>query len=144
MFWKSLYDSLLQFLAGSWAEFTKGCGSAGRIVRDNFQKNVYPGIGIYLFVITIIFILFYYYYLNSKFGRYYSIKSWLFALLSNSSIVFLITYLRTKAILDSPVCNVSKQILFISIINAFFAAILFLILSFISKWRSPMAKRTPF
>lgn len=144
MFWKSLYDSFLQLLSGSWAEVMRRCGSSGRIVRDNFQNNVYPDIGLYLAGITLISVFFYYFYLNVKFGRYYSIRFWFLTLLLNSIVIFFITYLRTKSILDSPVCNINKHILYVSLINAFFAAILFFIISLIVKWKSPMGKKTPF
>lgn len=144
MFWKNLYDSFLQSLTSTWGEVLRTCGSEGRLIKDNFQNKVYPDIGLYLAGVTLITVLIYYYYLNAKFGRYYSIWFWFLTLLSNSIIIFLITYMRTQSILNSPVCNINRHILYISFINAFFAALLFFIMSLIVKWKSPMGKKTPF
>lgn len=142
--WKNLYDFLLQSLTVTWAEFIQKNKSCGTLVRNNFQSKVYADVGLYLIVSTLIVTLFFYYYLNSKFGRYYSLKSWFIALLINSLLIGLLSYYATKSILDNPICDVSRHILWISIINASYAAILFFIVSIIFKIKSPMGKKTPF
>ena len=142
--WKSIYDSFLQLMTVSWAEFIRINKSTGRIVRDNFQSKVYPEIGLYLIAITLVLSLFYYYYLNFRFGKYYKKRAWVVILILNSSVVGIVTYLRANNLLDNPVIDVSKHLLWISLINALYAAILFFIFSLIIKWKSPMGKRTPF
>jgi hypothetical protein len=142
--WKSIYDSFLQLMTVSWAEFIKKNKSTGSAVRDNFRINIYPEIGLYLIAISLALTLFYYYYLNLRFGKYYKQRAWFVILTVNSLIVGTITYLRADKLLDNPVIDVSKHLLWISLINAIYAAILFFIISLIIKWSSPMGKRTPF
>jgi hypothetical protein len=142
--WKNLYDSFLQSMTVSWAQFMQVNHSPGRIVRDNFQNKIYPEIGLYLIVLTVIFSVFYYYYLNSRFGRYYSLGSWFFLLGLCSIAVWLTTWLRARSILEDPIIDVSSQLLWIGIINAIYAAVLFVLLALLLKWGSPMGKRTPF
>jgi hypothetical protein len=142
--WKNLYDSFLQSMTLTWADFMRINHSNGRLVRDNFQNKIYPEIGIYFIFVTVVMALFFYYYLNARFGRYYTLKSWLLILGLNSGIVWLVTYLRAKTILQGHVIDVSKQLLWIGIINAVYAALLFFVISVLIKWASPMGKRTPF
>jgi len=142
--WQKLYDSFLQFMTVSWADFLRMNRSAGRAVKDSFQYKVYPEVGLSLLVIGGMFAFFYYYYLNARFGRYYSVKSWLVMLFISSIVVGVVTYLRTKSILDGPSIDVSQQLLSLSLINTIYAAFLFLLMSLIIKWYSPMGKRTPF
>lgn len=142
--WKGIYDSFLQSMTISWGKFISQYKSAGTAVKNNFQNQIYPEIGLYLIFITFFSLLLFYYYLNNRFGRYYSFKSWAVALLCNSILVSLVTYFRAKSMLGHTVVNVSKHTIWISIINAVYAALLFFILSLILKIKSPMGKRTPF
>lgn len=142
--WKSLYDSFLQLMTMPWAKFIQDKKSCGRIVRDSFQNKIYGEIGLYAIAIAVFFSVFFYYYLNSKFGRYYAFKSWVVTLLLTSVLVGLATYFGAKNILDNPICDVSMHLLWISIINAVYAGVLFFAISLVIKWKSPMGKRTPF
>jgi hypothetical protein len=142
--WKTLYDSFLQSMTVSWAAYLQMNHSPGKIVRDNFQHKVYPEIGLYMLILTLIFSWIYYYYLNGRFGRYYSLKSWLVLLGICSLVVWVVTYFRARALLQSPIIDVSSHLLWIGIINAVYSAILFFLLAFLFKWRSPMGKKAPF
>jgi hypothetical protein len=142
--WEKIYDSFLQAMTVSWAEFIRLNKTPGRAVRDSFQSNIYPDIAIYMLTVPLVFSLLFYYYFNFRFGKYYSKKSWLITLVISSISVALITYLRSAAILDDPIIDVSQHLFWISIINSIYAAILFAFYSIIIKWKSPMGKRTPF
>jgi len=142
--WKSLYDSFLQSMTVQWAKFIQDNKSCGKAVRDNFQNKVYSEIGLYAIIITLILSVSFYYYFNLRFGRYYSLKSWIITLCLNSILVGIATYFLTKGILNNPICDASRQLLWISLINAIYAAIFFFLISLVIKWGSPMGKRTPF
>lgn len=141
--WRSLYDPLLQALTATWAAFIRSNSSDGKEIQDLFREKIYPEIALILVLVVVSFGVFYYYYLNLRFGRYYSIKTW-WAILGIASIVAgIITYWKAHKILDNPLVDVSNHLLWIGIINAVYAAILFFIFSLMIKWRSPMGKRTP-
>jgi hypothetical protein len=128
----------------SWAQFMQMNHTPGRIIRDNFQNRIYPEIGLYLLGITLLFSLIYYYWLNGRFGRYYTLRSWLVVLVVCFLTVWIVTYFRANVLLDRPVIDVSKHLLWIGIINAIYSAILFFLFALVFKWGSPMGKRTPF
>jgi len=142
--WKSLYDALLQALTVSWAEYIRSSSSAGKMIRDNFQHNIYPDIGLIFLVVATVFGVFYYYYLNFRFGRYYTNRTWWFILGLSSITSGLITYWKVKTMLNNPIVDVSHQLLWIGIINAAYAGVFFFMVSLLIKWFSPMGKRTPF
>jgi hypothetical protein len=142
--WKDLYDSFLQSMTVSWAHFMAQNSSAGRVVRDDFQNRIYADAGLWLLVLSIGFSVIYYYYLNRRFGRYYSLGAWFVLLFISSLSVWLATWIRTRAILQDPSIDVSRQVLWMGLINAFYGAILFFLLALVLKWASPMGKRTPF
>lgn len=143
--WKSIYDSLLQALTSPFATFIHSYGDCGRKVRDKFYTDIYPTIGLELFLITILILLIYYYYFNFRFGKYYSKVTYFTVLLINSLLVGVITYITAHSYLNKMICPVSSHLIWISIINFIYAAILYFLLSIsIFKWLSPMGKRTPF
>lgn len=142
--WKLFYDGPIQTATMPWSEYIQRYRSCGSTVQGNFQSNVYSLIGLEMVVISLVFALIYYYYFNYRFGRYYSGKSWGFTLALNSVVVAIATYFTTSAILDDPLCGVTSQTTWITIINFLYAGLMFFIFSIIMKWKSPMAKRTPF
>lgn len=142
--WKGIYDPFLQTMTVSWAKYISQYRSAGTTVRNNFQNLIYPDIGLWLIVFPLMSALLYYYYLNYKFGRYYNTKYWIITMMCNAIIVGVVTYIRSKSLLGHPVINVSKHLIWISIINATYSIILFFAISFIIKSKSPMGKKTPF
>jgi hypothetical protein len=127
-----------------WGEYLGQYKSCGKEVQEDFQYSIYADISLQLFAITIISLSFYYLYLNNRFGRYYSNKSWFITMLINCVIIALLTYLTARNILDRPVCDVSGYLLWISTINFLFAIIGFIILSFVFRLFSSMGKHTPY
>lgn len=142
--WKQLYDGFLQFMTITWAEFMRSNGSAGKAIRDNFQNKIYPQVGLFLFFLSVVFVIFFYYYLNHRFGRYYSVKSWVSWLFAASIIVGVLSYYMANRALNNPAIDVSRHLLWFAVINTIYAGILFLLFSLVFKWGSRMGKRTPF
>lgn len=142
--WKAFYDPFLQGAAMSWGQYMSQHQSCGRKVRNTFQADIYPIIGLELLVITVLFCALYYWYLNGRFGRYYSKRAWIITLFVNSLTTAVVTFLSAKSILDNPSCSVSTQLIWITLINGLYAAALFFLLSLGAKRFSPMGKRTPF
>ena len=142
--WKGLYDTFLQLVATRWSNYLAANGSCGQAVRNNFQNQVYPEAGIILIITTLAVSLLYYYYLNFKFGRYYSLTSWFWMMLTNSLIIGVITYFITRGNLGKPMCPVSNYIIWMGIINSVYGVLLFFLVSLVLKIKSPMGKKTPF
>lgn len=143
--WKLLYDKLLQWLTSiPWAEFLKKHGAIGRTFRDRVYQDMYSYAGIYLLLISVISCIIYYYYLNSRFGNYYSNKSWCWWMFINSFLIALTTFITGKVIFGSFICPTTTHVIWLSIINFVYGLLLFFIISILVKWKSPMAKRTPF
>jgi hypothetical protein len=142
--WELLYDGPIQGTTTPWRDYIHQYKSCGRMVQNHFQSSIYSWIGLELVAISFVFMLLYYYYFNYRFGRYYAMKSWIVTLSFNSITVALATYLTANSVLDNPICSVSTQLLWITLINALYAAVVFTLLSVLFKWWSPMAKRTPF
>lgn len=141
---RKLYDLVLEAFAMPWGQYLQLNKSCGRKVQDLFQYNIYGKISLVLIFVTIISLSFYYLYLNNRFGKYYSNKSWVITLSTNSLIIAVFTYLVSKSILDNPACDASNQLMWISVINLLFSIFLFFLLSFIFRLFSSMGKRTPY
>jgi hypothetical protein len=139
-----LYDGFLQFMTITWAVFMRSNGSQGKAIRDNFQNKIYPEVGLYLFGLSVIMTVLYYYYLNWRFGRYYSVKSWAGTLLGGSLLLAVISYIKAKDMLDNPAIDMSKHLQWFAAINGIYSGTLFLLFSMLIKWWSPMGRRTPF
>ena len=142
--WKNLYDEFLQRLTVPWAEFIQKFASCGRTVRDKFFSDVYPWAAFWLIAFSIVVCVFYYYYLNTRFGKYYSKKSYFLIMFINSLLIAIVTFINGKIFLGAFICSATTQILWFSIINFLYGAILFFIISVCIKWKSFMGKRTPF
>ena len=142
--WKNIYDSLLQKLTTPWAEFLQKYSSCGRNVRDKFFSDIYSMSGLLLFLFSVLICCFFYYYLNARFGKYYSKKSYFLTMLINSLLIAIITFVTGKIILNDFICPTTIRILWLSIINFIYGAVLFFIVSVCIKWKSHMGKRTPF
>jgi uncharacterized membrane protein len=142
--WKNIYDLLLQKLTTPWAEFIQKYSSCGRNVRDKFFSDVYSLSGLWLILISIIICCFFYFYLNGRFGKYYSKKSYFFTMFINSSLITIATFVTGRIILHDFICPTTTRILWLSIINFFYGIIWFLFVSACIKWKSYMGKRTPF
>jgi len=153
---KFLYDYLLQLTVIKWPEYLQENKALGSQVRAIFYKDIYSWGTIILISITLISTLLFYLYFNKKFGRYYSIRSWFTWLLVTSVIIGVITYLVGSSFLSSFTVPITLLMVWLSIINMFYAMVLFLMLSIIlqllaifvrkafSKDLSPMGSRTPF
>jgi len=142
--WKSLYDGFLQKLTTPWAEFIQRFAACGRNVRDKFFSDVYSWAAFWLIILSLLICVFYYYYLNGKFGKYYSKKSYFFTMFINGLLIAIATYITGKNILGEFICQTTTHILWLSVINFLYGAILFFLISLCIKWRSFMGKRTPF
>lgn len=154
--WKSLYDSILQTLAGSWAKYLSTNGAPGRLVRETFFNTIYPYSGLILIAVIIIATLLYYFYFNRRFGRYYKLRCWLLWMLLSSLIIGITTYFLAKSYMSSFLCPTSLLVIWQSVINFFWGIILFLFLSIFCQLvviavrkifsydLSPMGNRTPF
>lgn len=154
--WKSLYDSLLQWLTSPWAEYLNKNASQGRLVRDILFNDIYQYSGIILLSICLISCLLYYFYFNKRFGKYYKRRTWAIWMVITSIIVSLFTFIIGYSSLSSFLSPTTHLIAWLSVINFFYSLILFFILSIICQLVSilvrrlfsfdisPMASRTPF
>jgi len=154
--WKSLYDSLLQFLTSPWAEYLNKNASQGRQVRDMFFTDIYPDSGIILLIWCLIVCLPYYFYFNKIFGKYFRRRTWAIWMVWTSIIVFFSTLFCGYDHLRSFLSITTHLIWWLSVINFFYSLICFFILSIICQLVSilvrelfsfdisPMASRTPF
>lgn len=141
---KHLFDNSVQSLTTSWALFLQKYGEVGRNFRDDFYFSVYPFAGIILIIFSLLSCVIYYYYMNSHFGDNYLKRTYIFTLVVNSFVIGLTTFIRTSFILNKFSCPTGTHIFSITLINSLFGGILFIIMSCILKWNSPMGKRTPF
>ncbi len=141
---RKLYDALLEKFYMPWAEYVRLNESCGRRVQQSFQSDIYFEVSIELLLISSISLLIYYLYLNNRFGKYYSNRSWFVTFIFNSIIVSVVTYFTASEILANPPCNVSPLIFRISLINLLLALLIFFLLSFIFRQFSLMGKRTPY
>lgn len=154
--WKSLYDSLLQWLTSPWAEYLNKNANQGRVVRDMFFNDIYHYSGIILLLICLISCLLYYFYFNKRFGIYYKRRTWGIWMVITSFVVSLLTFFVGYSSLTSFLSPTTHIISWLSVINFFYSLILFFILSIICQLVSilvrrlfsfdisPMASRTPF
>lgn len=154
--WKSLYDTLFQWLTSPWAEYMNKYAKQGRLVRDMFFNDIYQYSGIILFLICIISCLLYYFYFNKRFGSYYKRRTWGIWMVITSILVGLLTFIAGYSSLTSFLSPTTPLIAWLSVINLFYSLILFFILSIICQLVtilvrrlfsydiSPMASRTPF
>ncbi|RYG15472.1 MAG: hypothetical protein EOO07_15335 [Chitinophagaceae bacterium] len=141
---RKLYDLFLESTAMSWSDYFKEYKSCGRKVQSIFQNEIYSLISLELFVVTLMSLAFYYLYLNNRFGRYYSNKTWFSFLFLNGLLIGVITYLSAKSALADVSCSVGGQLGWISVINFLLALILFTLLSFVFRLGSAMGKHTPY
>ncbi len=143
--WKNIYDSILQSCTGiTWTQFMHDNGAIGTTVRNKFFSSMYPYAGIYLLFFSIITCIVYYYYFNARFGNYYTQKIYYWNMFINSLLIGLSTFITGKVVLGAFICPTTPHVIWLSIINFFYGAILFFGISILIKWKSPMAKRTPF
>lgn len=142
--WKNLYDGFLQKLTSTWAEYLQRFTTCGRTVRDKFFSDIYSWAALWLILFSILSCAIYYYYLNAKFGKYYSRKSYFLTMLANSLLIAIATFISGRVILKSFICPTTTHLIWISIINFLYGAILFFLISIVIKWKSYMGKRTPF
>lgn len=141
---KSIYDYIFQLLNQPWNQYVQKYTECGRSVMDSFYYIIYPTSGVWLIIISLIFCFLFYYYFNYHYGRYYKIKWFIVFLVLNSLIVFLVTFGISYFNLHKFSCTLFSQYLSFGLINFFYSALLFFIISIIIKWWSPMGKRTPF
>ena len=154
--WKTLYDSLLQFLAGDWAKYLADNKAPGRLVRDTFFNSIYPYSGLILIGITLGSTILFYFYFNNRFGRYYKVRTWFLWMLISSTIIGIFTFILTKSFLSSFICPTTLLIICQSLINLLWGFVLFFILSLVLQAMaiiirklfhidlSSMGSRTPF
>jgi len=154
--WKNIYDSFFQVIAGPWSAYLSSCGAQGRLVRDAFFNTIYPYSGIILMIVCLFATLLYYFHFNSKFGRYYKLRSWFLWMLASALIIGISTFILTSNILSSFMCQTTLLIICQSFINLIYGFILFFIFSIICQVLaivirrlfffdiSPMGSRTPF
>lgn len=154
--WKSLYDTLLQWLTSPWAEYLNKNANQGRVVRDMFFNDIYQYSGIILLLICLISCLLYYFYFNNRFGKYYKRRTWGIWMVITSIVVSLLTFIVGYSSLTSFLSPTIHLIAWLSVINFFYSLMLFFILSIFCQLVSiiarrlfsfdisPMASRTPF
>ena len=143
--WKSLYDGFLQAVSTKWTLFIAQASEQDIAlkVRNTFNNDIYPSVGVMLIAVTLFFCLLYYYGLNNLPGYYFKIKYWfLFMLISVLSIAFLTYFLSSNEVKMFSIVKPQKFITALVMVNMFYSIILFYILSICIKWITP-AKTTP-
>ncbi len=154
--WKNIYDPVLIFFTQPWARTLSTGGAQGRSMRNKFFEEIYPTAGFVLLAVSIFFALLFYFYLNNKFGIYYKIKNWFATMLLSSVIVGVITFILANSLLNTFTIPTGSFIIWLSVINFIYGAIVFFIISLICQSIaimvrrlfaydiSPMGNRTPF
>lgn len=146
---KSLYDSFVQWLAGtSWSQFiaTVSDPAGGMAVRSIFRQDLYLLAPVYLLFVVIAAIVIYYFVINRKGGSGYGfrLKYWFVTLISAA---FLLSAMTTATAYSNVsrfrVLPVLKYCLGLGIVNAVYLTVLFFLASIIVK-KFSVANRTPF
>lgn len=141
---KHLFDSLLQGMTVSWAEYIQKNTDSGLAFRDMFYENLYRDAFFLLLFVSVLTTFIYYLYLNANFGTYYSLKWYFFLMLTNSCVIFIASQLILYYSLKRFNCPTGPHIFSLSVISFVYGLITFFIISMLLKWFSPMGKKTPF
>jgi len=107
-----------------------------------FDNGLYASSAIVLLVSTILLVILFYYIINSpKFNKWFH---WILILFVNFVVNLLFPFLMIKSKLTDLGYVFSGEYLTYSLINAAYATLLFIILSFAIRWGSSNCRQTPF
>jgi hypothetical protein len=106
-----------------------------------FREQIYATIGIILVISTLVICGLYYYLLNGLRARFNKRAHWSAALMLN--VLLNIASVVWVSTAQTDTGDIGTAILILCFINAFYAAIAFLVASLLFKWGSPHASCTP-
>jgi hypothetical protein len=112
-------------------------------VNDNpvYEESIFPSVGLFTLIISVIFALVFYLLLGRWRPVWDKSKHWLITIVLLAFIASALAYSQAKAGTgDEP----DAYMFTFSMINALYAVVYFIILSFLLKRASIFAKRTPF
>jgi hypothetical protein len=139
-----LYDFALEKVTTSWSNYVESNSDCGADVKAKFQGTLYGQLGLYCLLITAVSLLLYYFYFNSRFGRYYKNRHWMLFLFLSSLAIFVCTMFIGNAAVKELECKTDQLVYWLALINAFYGAFAFGLLSFLVRLKSPMGRYTPY
>jgi len=109
---------------------------------DLFGEGLYSSLGICGVLISLFFAVLFYYIINRpSFSRWYH---WLIILLINFAVAFTLGVVLPQTKFVALGIEYHSEYYVFGLFNALIASLFYFVISFLIRWRSTHAKRTPF
>lgn len=148
--WKFFYDTLVQAISNlKWSSFlamNSDNSEMAASMRNIYQTEIYAYSGYVCIMISALAIIIYYFVLNTKGGSgyWFQLRYWIYTLLTSVAVIFGLTLLIGSGLTQSfTILHPFKYTLAMSLTNALYGTIFFILLSVIFK-RASVANTTPF
>jgi hypothetical protein len=107
-----------------------------------FRDQIYEPVGAVLIISTILLTLFFYYLVNGLRARFGKTSHWGTVMACDAVFnVIAVLWISFRSVTTQPA---AIPVVFLSLLDGFYAAMAFIIASLVFKWGSPNARRTPF
>jgi hypothetical protein len=114
----------------------------GKNVDPAYATNIYPSVGFFTFIFVVIILIIFYIILGRLVHLWYTRLHWGITILFLAIVAFVYALYQAKG--ETQAESYDSFMIKFSIVNATYAAIFFILLSFLFKRFSKYSKRTPF
>lgn len=109
---------------------------------DLYAEGLYSSLGLCNILISLFFAVLFYYIINRPaFSKWYH---WLIILLINFAIAFALGVMLSKTKFEALGIEYLSEYYVFALMNALIASVFYFLISFMIRWGSTNAKRTPF
>ncbi|WP_046757946.1 hypothetical protein [Kordia jejudonensis] len=117
-------------------------GRSGTFSEDLFQEGLYTSLGIINLLISLLIVLSFYFFINKP--KFNTLRHWFYFLLGNFALCFIISFIYPKSVFTG--LNLEYQIieyLVFALKSAIISTLMFIIWTYIWKWRKSHCQGTP-